>query len=108
VRVNSLSEVAITKLDVLDSLETVKVCVAYDIDGTRTTALPYHQTDLHKAVPVYEELPGWGTDLAGVTERSSLPEAAARYLAFVEEQVGVPITLVGTGPGREQFLHWSS
>jgi adenylosuccinate synthase len=108
VRVNSLSEVAITKLDVLDSLETVKVCVAYDIDGTRTTALPYHQTDLHKAVPVYEELPGWGTDLVGVTDRSGLPTAAAGYLAFVEEQVGVPLTLVGTGPGREQFLHWSA
>ena len=108
VRVNSLSEVAITKLDVLDQLDTVRICVAYDIDGERTRSLPYHQTDLHKAVPVYEDLPGWRVDLAGVTERRDLPVAAGRYLERIEEQVGVPLTLVGTGPGREQYLHWST
>jgi adenylosuccinate synthase len=97
--------VAITKLDILDTLDTVKVCVAYEVDGKRTTSLPYHQSDLHKAVPVYEELPGWKTDLTAVTERHQLPQAAADYLAFLEEQVGVPIRLVGTGPGREQFVH---
>jgi adenylosuccinate synthase len=104
VRLNSLSEVAITKLDVLDTLDTVKVCVAYEIDGRRVETLPYHQSDLHAAVPVYAELPGWGIDLTAVTEPGDLPPAAAHYLAFLEEQIGVPIRLVGTGPGREQFV----
>jgi adenylosuccinate synthase len=107
VRLNSLSEVALTKLDVLDGLDTVKVCVAYDIDGERVERLPYHQSVLHKAKPVYEELPGWKTDLTGFTEPTQLPPAARDYVAFLETQVGVPITLVGVGPGREQFLHFA-
>jgi len=105
VRVNSLSELAITKLDVLDALPTLKVCVAYEIDGQRVEHLPYHQSELHRAKPVYEELPGWGTELSGVREPHDLPAEAASYLAFLEEQVGVPVTLVGVGPGRDQFLH---
>ena len=105
VRLNSLSELAITKLDILDTLDTVKVCVAYDVDGERVTHLPYHQSDLHAAVPVYEELPGWKADLSAITETHQLPPAAEAYLAFLEEQVGVPVTLVGVGPGREQFVH---
>jgi adenylosuccinate synthase len=106
VRVNSLSELAITKLDVLDGLESLKLCVAYEIDGVRTTSLPYHQSDLHRVVPVYEELPGWSTDLDGVTERRDLPPEAEAYLTRIEEGVGVPLTLVGTGPGRDQYLLW--
>jgi adenylosuccinate synthase len=107
VRLNSLSELAITKLDILDTLDTLKVCVAYDVDGVRHDHLPYHQSDLHSATPIYEELPGWGTDLSAVTERRQLPANAVSYLEFLEEQVGVPITLVGTGPGRDQFVHFS-
>lgn len=105
VRLNSLSELAITKLDVLDQLDTLRVCVAYDVEGDRVDSLPYHQSDLHRAVPIYEELPGWKTDLSQVTERSGLPPAAGAYLDFLEAQVGVPVTLVGTGPGRDQFVH---
>ena len=108
VRLNSLSEVALTKLDVLDSLETVKVCVAYDLDGERYEHLPYHQSVLHHVTPVYEELPGWKTDLSAATERRHLPKAALDYVAFLEEQVRVPIGLVGVGPGREQFLHFAA
>ncbi|MDH3755723.1 MAG: adenylosuccinate synthase [Acidimicrobiia bacterium] len=107
-RINSLSEVAITKLDILDGLDEVKVCVGYDIDGARHDHLPYHQSDLHVATPVYETLPGWKTDLTEVTERRELPSAAVDYLAFLEEQIGVPITLVGVGPGRRQFLHYDA
>jgi adenylosuccinate synthase len=107
VRLNSLSELAITKLDVLDTLDTVKVCVAYDLDGERFEHLPYHQSVLHKATPVYEEFEGWGTDLSAVTSRSALPSAARAYVDVLEQQVGVPISLVGVGPGREQFLHFS-
>ncbi len=105
VRLNSLSELAITKLDVLDSLESVKLCVAYEIDGRRVEQLPYHQTDLHKAVPIYEEMPGWGTDLTAVTEPGGLPPEALAYLDRLEAEVGVPVTLVGTGPGRDQYVH---
>jgi len=105
VRLNSLSELAITKLDILDTLDTVKVCVAYEVNGTRVSHLPYHQSDLHAAVPLYEELPGWNTSLSEMTEVGSLPAEAEAYLAFLEEQVGVPVTLVGVGPGREQYVH---
>lgn len=104
VRLNSLSEVAITKLDVLDSLDVVKVCVAYDVDGRRTEYMPYHQSDVHRARPVLEELPGWRTSLADVTRSSDLPTEAADYLHFVEDRAGVPITLVGVGPRRRQLV----
>lgn len=104
VRVNSLTELAITKLDVLDTLDSVKVCVGYEIEGRRVERLPYHQSELHHVVPIYEELPGWKTDLTQIREPRELPEAARRYLALLEEQAGVPITLVSTGPGREQYL----
>jgi adenylosuccinate synthase len=107
VRLNSLTELAITKLDVLDTFETVKVCVAYEIDGKRVDKLPYHQSDVHNAVPIYEEMPGWQTDLTAATERRHLPAEASAYLEVIEQQVGVPVTLASTGPGRNQFLHFS-
>ena len=104
VRLNSLSEVAITKLDVLDSLDVVKVCVGYEIDGRRTEYMPYHQSDVHRARPALEELPGWRTSLADITHPTELPTEAAAYLSFVEAQAGVPITLVGVGPRRRQLV----
>jgi adenylosuccinate synthase len=73
VRLNSLSEVALTKLDVLDTFDTVKVCVAYEADGVRYTHLPYHQSTFHKVTPIYEELPGWRTDLTAATEPATCP-----------------------------------
>ena len=106
VRLNSLTEVALTKLDVLDGLDRLKVCVAYELDGERYEHMPYHQSVIHKAVPVYTTLDGWSTDLSGVTSRSELPAAAADYIAFLEEGIGVPIRLVGVGPGRSQYLDW--
>jgi len=108
VRLNSLSEVALTKLDLLDPLETVKVCVAYELEGVRYDHLPYHQSVLHKVTPIYQELPGWQTDLSQVSLVGQLPEAARDYVAFLSEQVGVPIRLVGLGPGREQFVQMSA
>ena len=107
VRVNSLSELAIAKLDVLDQLETIRVCVAYEADGERHEQLPYHQSVLHRAKPVYEEFTGWGVDLSGVTKRSQLPAEAEAYLTFVEQQVGVPIGMVGVGPDRHQVLRFA-
>ncbi len=108
VRVNSLSDLAITKLDVLDALDPIKVCVAYEVDGERCNSMPYHQSEIHRAVPIYEELPGWRTDLSEVGDRSELPQEAEDYLRFIEEQAGVPASLVGVGPGRDQFITFSA
>ncbi len=104
VRLNSLTEVALTKLDVLDGFDSLQVCVAYEAEGTRYRHVPYHQSVLHKATPVYEEVPGWGDDLSGATSLSDLPAAARDYVGFLAEQIGVPVRLVGVGPGREQFV----
>jgi adenylosuccinate synthase len=108
VRLNSMTEVALTKLDVLDTFETVKVCVAYEADGVRYTHLPYHQSTFHNVTPVYEELPGWRTDLTEATAVGDLPEAACNYVAFLSDQIGVPVRLVGVGPGREQFVSFAT
>ena len=99
VRLNSLSEVALTKLDVLDTFDTVKVCVAYEANGERFTHPPYHQSVFHQVTPVYEELPGWKTDISGATELGDLPQAARDYVHFLAEQIGTPVRLVGVGPG---------
>ncbi len=104
VRLNSLSDIFLTKLDVLDAEPTVKVCVAYDIDGERVTHMPYHQSDLHKAVPVFEELPGWQTDISGCTTLDELPTAARDYVLFVADQGRVPVSYVGVGPERKQTI----
>jgi adenylosuccinate synthase len=108
VRLNSLSEIALTKLDVLDVFETLKVCVAYEADGVRYDHLPYHQSVLHRVEPAYEELPGWKTDLTAATHLGDLPGPARRYVEFLSEQIGVPIRLVGVGPAREQFVHFAA
>jgi len=108
VRLNSLSEIALTKLDVLDTFERVKVCVAYECDGERFDYVPYHQSTLHRVVPVYEELPGWLTDLSQATSLADLPQQARDYVALLAEEIGVPVRLVGVGPGREQFVSFAS
>ena len=108
VRLNSLSEVALTKLDVLDTFDTVKVCVAYEADGERFTHPPYHQSVFHQVTPVYEELPGWKKDISGATEIGDLPQAARDYVHFLAEQIGTPVRLVGVGPGREQFVRFAA
>ncbi|MHB8681476.1 MAG: adenylosuccinate synthase [Acidimicrobiales bacterium] len=108
VRLNSLSEVALTKLDVLDTFDTVKVCVAYEADGVRYEHPPYHQSVLHQVTPVFEELPGWCADLSGATSLADLPPAAQDYIGFLADQIGVPIKLVGVGPGREQFVRFAA
>lgn len=106
-RLNSLSEVALTKLDVLDTFETLKVCVAYELDGVRYEHMPYHQSVMHRAKPVYENLPGWQTDTSAVTELEELPREARDYVGFLAEQTGIPIGVVGVGPGRNQFVRFS-
>ncbi|MDE3204194.1 MAG: adenylosuccinate synthase [Acidobacteriota bacterium] len=107
-RLNSLSEVALTKLDVLDTLPELRVCVAYRVGSTVHRHLPYHQSDLHDAEPVYEQLPGWQEDTSGATELSDLPTAAKEYVQFLSDQIGVRITRVGVGPGRDQFVPFAA
>ena len=103
-RLNSLSEIALTKLDVLDTLDEIKVCVAYEAGGVRYEYPPYHQSVLHDVVPIYQTLPGWQSDLTEFTRYEQLPAAAKDYVRFLEEATGVRISVVGVGPGREQFV----
>jgi adenylosuccinate synthase len=99
-RVNGLTAIALTKLDVLSHFDEIPVCVRYRLpDGSETADFPAHQSDFHHAAPVLETLDGWRAPLD-----DALPDAAQRYVAFVEEQVGVPVSLVGTGQAREAVL----
>jgi adenylosuccinate synthase len=108
VRLNSVSEIALTKLDVLSAFESVKLCVAYEYEGERLTSVPYHQSVLHRVRPVYEELPGWGDDLSGATETGDLPAAARDYVRMIAEYAKAPVTYVGVGPGREQYVRFAA
>jgi adenylosuccinate synthase len=103
-RLNSLTEIALTKLDVLDTLDEIKVCVGYEAGGVRYDYPPYHQSVLHDVKPIYEELPGWKGDITSFTSYGQLPARAKSYVQFLEETIGVTISVVGVGPGREQFV----
>ncbi len=102
--VNGCSSLALTKLDVLDELEEIPVCVAYDINGVRVDAFPASIEDLAAARPVLEVLPGWGANTVGVTDYSDLPEDARRYVEFVERNLNAPASLISTGPRREETI----
>jgi len=108
VRLNSISEIALTKLDVLSAFDRVKLCVAYEYEGERLTHVPYHQSVLHRVRPVYEELAGWGEDLSTVTETDDLPAAARDYVRLIAEYAKAPISYVGVGPGREQYVRFAA
>jgi adenylosuccinate synthase len=104
-RVNGLTSLAITKIDVLSTFAELPVCTTYRLpDGSTTREFPAHQSDFHGATPVYEQLPGWQTDVENITSLADLPKNARDYLAFIEEHTEVPVTVVGTGPGREQVI----
>ena len=103
-RVNGLTELFMTKLDVLSSWERVPVCVAYDVDGVRHDEMPMTQTEFHKAVPIYEHLDGWGEDISGCRDFDDLPKNAQRYVRELEQMSGVPFWAVGVGPGRDQTV----
>jgi len=103
-RVNGLTDLVVTKLDVLTGFERVPICVGYDIDGERTDTMPASQTAFHHARPVYEWLPGWWEDITRVRDLAQLPGAARAYLDRIEELAGVRVSAVGTGPGREAII----
>jgi adenylosuccinate synthase len=103
-RVNGLTDLFLTKLDVLSSWERVPVCVAYEVDGVRHDEMPMTQTEFHHARPVYEHLDGWWEDISACRTYESLPANAQAYVRALEEMSGTPIWGVGVGPGREQIL----
>jgi adenylosuccinate synthase len=104
-RVNGITSLALTKLDVLSAFDEVPVCVAYRLrDGTETRDFPAHQSDFHHAAPVYETLPGWSEPLDEVATVGDLPDAARAYVGFVERELGVEVSLIGTGAERERVL----
>ena len=102
-RMQGTTDVAFTVLDVLGYLEEIPVCVAYDIDGEITTDFPT-TGDLERAKPVIEVLPGWKSDIRGITKYEELPENCRKYVEFVEEKIGYPITLISNGPGRHEII----
>lgn len=103
-RMQGTTDVAFTVLDVLGYLDEIPVCVAYDIDGEITTEFPPTYL-LEKAKPVIEKLPGWKCDIRGIRKYEDLPENCRKYIEFVEEQIGYPITMVSNGPGREDIIY---
>ncbi|MEH3076809.1 MAG: adenylosuccinate synthase [Quadrisphaera sp.] len=103
-RVNGLTDLVLTKLDVLTGYERIPVCTAYEVDGVKHTEIPLTQTDFHHAKPVYEEFEGWTEDISGAREFSDLPPAAQRYVLALEELSGVRISAVGVGPDRDQIV----
>jgi adenylosuccinate synthase len=103
-RLNGLTDLCLTKLDVLSGFETLRVCVGYRAGGRTWDDVPPDQTLFHEAEPVYEELPGWSEELADARELEDLPKEAQQYVRFLEEVGGVPVSMIGVGPAREQTV----
>lgn len=103
VKVQGATSIALTKLDILSYMEEIPVCIAYDIDGKKTEAFPF-PSQLAKAKPVMETLPGWGCDISGVRYWEDLPQAAQDYVTYVEDQIGCPITYVSVGADRDAII----
>ncbi len=104
VRINGVDSIAVTKLDVLDDMDEIKVCVAYELDGKRLDQVPLDLSELQHVKPVYETLPGWKADATGLTAFGDLPEKAQEYLNFIANDLDVKILLVSTGAKREETI----
>jgi adenylosuccinate synthase len=103
-KLNGLNSIAVTKLDILDNLEEIKICVAYTLDGKKVERLPYLVEEQESTVPIYETLPGWKTPTKDVKEYESLPENAKKYLKRIETLTGVPISMISVGAERDQTI----
>lgn len=103
-QVNSLTDLVLTKLDVLTGLDEIPVCVAYEVDGKRYDAMPADQTSFHHATPIYESFPGWSEDISHVRSFEELPQTAQDYVLTLEKLSGVQISAIGVGPGRDQTI----
>src|SRR3954469_4754683 len=104
IQLNGVSGLCITKLDVLDGVEAVKICTGYAIDGKLSDILPVGAEELERCVPVYDELPGWQESTVGVKDYKGLPKAARNYLRRIEELCAVPVDIISTGPDREETI----
>ncbi|MCX6374559.1 MAG: adenylosuccinate synthetase, partial [Armatimonadetes bacterium] len=102
--VNGLSDIAMTLLDVLSGLETLKVCRAYRCDGAETSRLPADWESVCECTPIYDELPGWSEELTGIRRFDDLPANAKSYVRHVEELAGVPISIVSVGAERGETI----
>ena len=103
-RINGVTDYVVTKLDVLTGLETIPICVAYDVGGTTIHDMPVNQSDFHHAVPVYEQLPGWTEDVSSARTFDDLPTNAQAYVLRLEELLGARISVIGVGPGRDEVI----
>jgi adenylosuccinate synthase len=108
VRLNSLTELALTKLDILDGFETIKICTGYRLDGVLLEHYPDRSDLIAHVEPVYETLPGWGSVLSDTREPGDLPPEARRFIEIVEREVGIPVRVVGVGAERDDYLVWAS
>ena len=104
VRLNGLTSLALTKLDVLTGLERLKICVGYELDGKRVDCRPASIKDLARCMPVYTDMPGWGEDISGARRMDRLPGEAQAYIRMIEEVTGVPVSIVSVGPAREDTI----
>ena len=104
IQINGITGMCITKLDVMDGIEEIKICAGYEFEGKRTDILPFGADAVAKCTPVYETLPGWTESTFGITEYDALPENARRYLKRIEEVCGAPVAIISTGPDREQTI----
>jgi adenylosuccinate synthase len=101
---NGLTGLCVTKLDVLDGFDEIKLCTAYRLDGQTLERPPLEPERFQDCEPIYESLPGWSTPTAGVTDFDGLPDKAKAYLARIEVLLGIPVDIVSTGPGREAII----
>jgi len=108
IRLNSLTELALTKLDVLDGFESVNVCTGYRIDGELLATYPDRSDVLARVEPVYESLPGWRTDVSDAREPDALPPSARLFIELVESQVRIPVKVIGVGAERDDYLLWTA
>jgi adenylosuccinate synthase len=104
VRICGITQFVLTKSDVLGAFETIRICTAYDVNGTRTTEFPTRLDQIQAARPIYEELPGWQSDISACTTWDELPNNAKNYIECIEKLAGAPVSLVSVGPGREQTI----
>ncbi|MDR0482695.1 MAG: adenylosuccinate synthase [Cellulomonadaceae bacterium] len=103
-RINGLTDLVVTKLDVLTGIEKIPVCVAYDVDGVRMDEMPDDQSDFHHATPIFEYMPGWTQDISGARELTDLPQAARDYVQYLEDVSGCRVSAVGVGPKRDEII----
>ena len=99
-----MNSVALTRLDVLSQFDSIKVCVAYERNGERVHTLPAALPQQYEVTPVYEDLPGWRTDVSGVRSLGDLPANARAYVRRIEQLIGAPIDMISVGPQREQVI----